>query len=281
MSEELPVIKTIEDLQWYQGNNPDAVEWALEQVTVLEDLKKYLAWLSAAEQKTTLVSSLRRNKARSLGIHPSSACKKKVCLLKLYHECKGDVEPKRKYERGMQLTWDIGTMLHDLHQLYFLDMYNQDEAIVFRKEVYLEIPRLYVKSSTDGLFDFTYIRFILEMKSIKEGGNFGWDTVQNKPMVDNIRQSHYYMKGANVPFALIFYIGKNNSEYKEHAVVFDQDIWNELEHEVVQPVIKAAYEDGPMIEANPQWDCRWCDFEYQCGPAKEAKRRDKSTRRAW
>jgi len=252
------VLKTLEDLEWARQNNPALIEHYAGQVTILEDFRKYLKWLDDNEVTSVVTSNLKRHKRRSKGIHPSSACKKKVCLLKLYYECTFAIEPAKQFDAKSQITWDIGTMLHDMMQTHLSAMYG--------KQFSYEVPlhRGPIKSSTDGIFDFTNFRFILEMKSIKEGGNFGWETVQAKPMEDNVRQAHFYMWLANIPMALLFYINKNGSEFKEHTIVFDPAIWSEIEADVLRPVISTVYENGDMVAANPGWHCRWCNFAHAC-----------------
>lgn len=258
-------LKTIDDLEWAQQNNSALIEHYLGQVTVLEDLKKYLRWLDDNEVTTTVKSKLKRYKLRAKGIHPSSACKKNVCLLKLYYECTNELKPAKTFDPKAQLTWDIGTMLHDMMQVHFTAMYQE--------QFQFEVPLKYghIKSSTDGIFEFDNYRFILEMKSIKEGGNFGWETIQAKPMEDNVRQAHFYMWLANIPMALLLYINKNGSEFREHAILFDHALWADIEQNVLTPVIAAAYENGPKVPARPGWHCRWCDFSHSC-PEKGGKK---------
>jgi hypothetical protein len=272
-------IRTIDELHWAQENDLELVEHYLSQVTILGDLEKYLLWLSESGTVTTVISKLRRDHKRSLGIHPSSASKKNVCLLKLYYECTGEIQPISAYDQRSQQTWDFGTMIHDMHQIHFEAMYGDQ----FRKEVYLGDDGLHIKSSTDGVFSFPSYRFILEMKSIKEGGNFGWERIQDKPFNDNLRQTNTYMKLADVPFGLILYINKNSGGlYKEHAVTFDQAMWDEVENGVIIPVVDAAFADGPVPPANQGWHCRQCSFEYACPYAKRRAKKDvKSGRRAW
>lgn len=260
------MISTLEDLM---NATPSKVEEAKSKITVDKDLRKYLKWLSDNEVTTEVPVELKRKKGRSKGIHPSAACKDSVCLLRLYYDCTGDIEPRRKYEQEFQLTWDIGTMLHCVFQTWLKQMYGSQ----FQDEVFLKDQELGIKSHTDGLFTFSDHRFILEIKSIKEGGNYGFEKVQMKPMADNVRQAHFYMAVADVPFALLFYICKNNSKWKEHPVVFDFKLWNRIVCDIVKPVIKAAYEDGEMVPASPGWGCRWCDYNYACPEAQSYKSR--------
>lgn len=260
-------IRTIDELQQAMEHDHALVQHYQSQVTVEVDLCNYLKWLSDNEVTTEVVSSLKRSKKRTPGIHPSSASKKGVCLLRLYYECTNEIEPgKEAYNQKSQMIWDLGTMLHDLHQKWFKEMYGDQ----FEFEVPLKDKEKHIYSSTDGLFSFTYYRFVLEMKSIKEGGNYGWEKVQAKPMEDHVRQSHFYMKLADVPFSLIFYINKNAGEFKEHAIAFNQALWDEMESEVVTPVIAAAYQKGPAVPASPGWGCRWCLYQHGC-PEKGGK----------
>jgi len=268
----MTAIRTLEDLKQVvesQGLTA-AEEFCRQQVTVDRDLQSHLKWLSDNEVTTVVDTKLKRHKQRSLGIHPSAACKDNACLLKLYYDCTGDIAPLRKFVLESQITWDIGTLLHCTLQEWFQQMYGDEQ---FQAEVPLLNDQLHVKSHADGLFTFSQCRFILEIKSIKEGGNYGFERVQLKPMKDNVRQAHFYMYVANVPFALLFYMCKNNSRWKEHPVVFDFNLWDKIVNETVKPVIGAAYGNGEMVESTPGWACRWCDYEYACPDAKSYKHR--------
>jgi len=270
-------IKTLEDLAWARENNPKLIEELLEEVTIMEDLENYLSWLDASETTTIITTELKRNKERSLGIHPSSACKKDVCLLKLYYECTGDLPSKRAYDPIMQRTWDIGTLLHDMYQAHFNNMYGDQ----FTDEVSLRHKKFHIKSHADGVFDFTRVRIVLEAKSIKEGGNFGWEKVQKKPMEDNVRQAYFYMKLSNCPFAIIFYANKNAGKLKEHPVVFDPEVWDEMVKDIVEPVVDTSYNKGPKIEGKPGFHCKWCNFNHSCPAARQERNYVKGANRPW
>jgi hypothetical protein len=266
-------ILTLGDLQHAEAKE---IKKIFSKVTVKEDLETYLRWLSDNEITTTVTSQLKRKRKRALGIHPSSASKKGVCNLKILYECTGEIEPFRAYDPDMQQIWDQGTLLHDTYQVHFNSMYDDQ----FQDEVKLKNEELHIYSASDGLFTFTDVRFILEMKSIKEGGNFGWAKVQSKPMDDHVRQAHFYMWLADVPFGLIFYIGKNNGQFKEHAIMFDDSLWAEIMNDVVWPVSEAAYNNGDMVDAKPGWHCKWCDFHHSCEAARRHKTHVKGSKSA-
>lgn len=141
--------------------------------------------------------------------------------------------------------------------------------------------KLHIKSRTDGLFTFPKVRIVLEAKSIKEGGNFGWEKVQKKPMEDNVRQAYFYMKLSDVPFAIIFYANKNSGKLKEHPVMFDPEVWEKIQTEVVEPVVEAAYDGGEMVEGTPGFHCRWCDFNHSCPAARQERTHVKGATRPW
>lgn len=269
-------LRTLEDLRWAQENDPALIEEVRKEAAVLPDLEKWLRYLSDEEVDTKVISHLRRNKRRSLGIHPSSACKQPMCLLKMYYHCTGEMAPLRKYEEKSQNIWDLGTLLHDLHQVQFERMFEDQ----FEKEVFLKHDPYLIKSNTDGVFDFVDYRMILELKSIKDGGNFGWDKVQDKPFDDNVRQSIFYMWLADIPLASIFYMGKNRGEYKEHVIVFDFNIWEEIETQVVQPTV-ASVAAKTKPEALPGWHCRQCDYNSGCEPSRRHRNRAKSKSKRW
>lgn len=253
-------ILTIDDLNQAIETDFRRAGYYLSQVTVEEDLIIYLQWLHDNEQSTEVHASLDRHQKRAAGIHPSSASKPTVCLKKLYYECTFEVEPNESHDQQAQLTWDIGTLMHEMYQAWFKAMYGDQ----FQAEVSLKSDDGYIQSRTDGIFTFTNYRFVLELKSIKEGGNFGWDTIQSKPMEDHVRQCHFYMWLANVPYALIFYMNKNAGMFKEHAIMFNQNLWDEMMSNVIAPVVAAAYHKGEPVEAKPGWHCRWCAFQHEC-----------------
>jgi hypothetical protein len=263
----MTAIHTLNDLE---QATPAAIEACRQQVTVGLDLQRYLKWLHDNEVTTVVNTKLKRNKNRSLGIHPSAACKDDVCLLKLYNDCTGEVPPSRQFVLESQITWDIGTLLHCTLQEWFRQMYGDEQ---FRAEVPLKHEEYHIKSHTDGLFTFSTCRFILEIKSIKEGGNYGFERVQLKPMKDNVRQAHFYMYLSGAPFALLFYMCKNNSKWKEHAITFDAHLWDKMVQDTIWPVVVAAYHKGTTPEAKPGWHCKWCDYEYRCASAKSYKSR--------
>jgi len=267
-------IKTLDDLA---AASEEDIQEAAASVSIMGALEEYLEWLSDSETTTIVTAELRRHKRRSLGIHPSAACKPKACLLKLYYGCTGEILPQRAYEEENQRIWDIGTLLHETYQAHFNSMFGDQ----FQDEVKLVDEALHIKSRTDGLFHFSLVKAILEMKSIKEGGKFGWSTVQNKPEAGNVRQCHFYMKVADAPFANLFYMNKNTGQLKEYVLTFDFDLWDELQTEVVEPVIAAAYEDGPAVEGRPSWDCRWCDYNYACPAVKQERKHVKGANRPW
>lgn len=264
VDDELAIL-TIADLVQAENYNYPLVQRCLDQVTVEEDLFRYQAWLHDNEITTALPVKLKRYQQRKPGIHPSSASKVRPCLLKLYYECQTEIPARESFDAKTQRIWDLGTYMHVLHQTWFKDMYGDQ----FEDEVKLTYPPAHITSATDGIFSFPAYRFIIEIKTIKEGGNYGWGTVQNKPMDDHVRQSHFYMWLSDVPFALILYINKNTCDYKEHAISFNQSLWDEIWDTVIEPVVAAAYEGGEKVPATPSWGCRWCGYAYQCPEKKD------------
>jgi CRISPR/Cas system-associated exonuclease Cas4 (RecB family) len=268
-------IRTLGDLKKASG---DEIEEAKVSVSIIEALEEYLEWLHHSETTTVVTSELKRWHGRALGIHPSAACKKNICLLRLYYDCTGDIEPMRAYDEVSQKTYDTGTLLHDAYQTHFREMFGDQ----FQDEVKLRDEKLHIKSSADGVFDFPFARATLELKSIKEGSKqFGWETVQHKPMEDNVRQCHFYMKLADTPFAIILYMNKNAGRLKEYVITFDFDLWDELETEVVMPVVEAAYKGGEEVPATAGWNCRWCDYNYACPAVKQERKHVKGANRPW
>lgn len=256
-------IKTISDLLVAQKEEPDVVQEYLRRVSVVPDMERYLRWVKQGGEPIEGTFRLAGGQGRSSGIHPSSASKKGVCPLLLYYECTGEVTKKPKWDFRMETTYDIGTMLHCMIQQILNDMYGDQ----FCDEVSLTHDELHIVSHTDGIFDFTDYRFLLEIKSIKEGGNWGFERVQAKPLVDHPRQGTFYMACSDVPFLLILYINKNGSLYKEHAQVFNPELWQELK-DVITPVVDAAYNGGPMVTGHVGSHCKRCPYAHGCAEVK-------------
>ena len=267
-------IKTLDDLSTASEKE---IQEAMERASITDALEEYLEWLYQSETKTIVTTELNRRHGRSLGIHPSAACKKGQCLLRLYYDCTAEIEPMRAYDPVAQKTWDTGTLLHDTYQTHFHEMFGDQ----FRDEVKLKSSELHLKSSTDGIFDFETVKVILEMKSIKEGGSFGWEKVQSAPMEDNVRQCHFYMALADIPFAIVLYLNKNSGLIKEHVIRFDFGLWEEIVNEVLEPVIQAAYEGGEKPDGKAGYHCRWCDYNHSCPEVKQARKNVKGANRPW
>src|SRR5688572_28255336 len=109
-------IRTLEDL----NDASDAeVEQVKKQVTVQEDLIKYLRWLNSEKGGLVEGTFTLGFRPRTVGIHPSSIAKRD-CLLKIYFDATGEVEPKKVFDANMQLIYDVGTLIHAMLQLHFL-----------------------------------------------------------------------------------------------------------------------------------------------------------------
>jgi hypothetical protein len=258
-------IRTIYDLQ---HASPSEIKEAKKQVTVLDDLYDYLQWLNSpkGEQVTIQFQVGYNGASREGSIHPSTIAKPTVCLLKVYFELTGEVEPDRDFDGRTILIWDIGTAMHGMLQGHFEAMYD----VQFEAEKSLKNGELEISSHADGAFDFPRVRFTMEIKSIKEGGSFGWEKIQNKPFPDNIRQLTCYMATDDSPFGLILYFCKNTSELKEHVVEFDQKIWDSLQNKTILPVLQAAEKKKRPV-ATPGWHCKQCQYQHGCPQGQRSK----------
>jgi len=263
------VIKTIDDLR---KASEDEIEEAKTEVTVVKDLYRYLEWLNSPEGEEASVKFKLGWRKRSLGIHPSTICKEDVCLLRAYYELTGEVEARQEFVPKTQLIWDLGTAVHSLMQAHLSEMYGDQ----FKEEVSGSDDELQIRSHTDGVFNFSTVRFILEMKTIKEGGNYGFAKVQATPFVDNVRQTLIYQYLHDCPFGLVLYFAKNTSEIKEHVVVWDDTVWDDIVTNTIQPVLDAA-NGGPMVAPTVGWHCRnWCPMYHGCPHGRNSD--DKSRR---
>lgn len=251
------------------------VEEALKEVSVLDDLYKYIQWLNSPEgHQIDGAYRLGNNAHRGLGFHPSAMAKKGECSLKMYYDVTGEVESDQPFDFGMQLIWDLGTMIHSMLQLFLNHMYEDQ----FTDEVPLRDKKLLIKSHTDGKFVFPSVKFILEIKSAKSGGNYGFEKVQQTPFPDNVRQMMTYMKLSDSPFGLLLYFNKNTSELKEHALAYDPAIWDAIKSDTMDPV-NAAIAAGERPAPKVGWHCERCPYYRGCPHGKEHKNDRVSQRR--
>jgi len=268
-------IKTLADLE--NAMNGDE-QRALAEITIVNDILEYKNWLEMNEQELDIQWVIKTG--RRLGVHPSTICKPGVCPLRVYYECTGEIERDREYPIEKHNTFDIGHGIHAKLQAYCHEIYNTDEVHQFDSEVRLKDEKWHITSRADGIFTFSNIRFVLEIKTIKEGSSqYGFEKVQVSPIRDNVRQLQIYMHLADVPFGLLYYECKNNGMVKEHPVMYDGGIvWNEVT-EMLEPVVAAAYDGGPPVEGKIGAACRFCDFYYACPEVrKENERKRKGSR---
>lgn len=268
-------MKTIED---FKNASKEEVQEALKQVTVEDDLFAYLKWLNSSaggETEVRFKVGWDKHRARSVGLHPSAISKIEPCQLKLFYDATGKVKPENRTDIGSIMIFDLGTAMHSLLQTHFLNMYEEQ----FEEEVWLQDKRILINSGhTDGRFNFKRVRFLLEIKTIKEGGNFGWEKVQDRPFPDNVRQVMTYMHCDDCPFGLILYFCKNNSKVKEHALCWNDAVWEQILASGVHPVMTAV-EEGKEPVASPGYHCRWCEYLHGCKAGKENKRGKRNRRR--
>ena len=266
-------IKTIAELNKVKKEDPEGLkEFVKQHVTIKDDLARYQVWLHDNEIETKFMTTISRTHQRSLGLHPSSACKADVCMLKLYHEMTGEIPQSRPYEQALHRIFDLGHQQHRIHQIFFQEMYGG----LFEDEMYIGHKPHLISSHADGHFDFSKLTAILEIKTIKDSGAFGWEKVQTAPLQDNVRQLHFYMKYSDTPFGILFYAAKNTGKYKEWPIVFDQDLWDEMESGVVLPSVASAKAKIPPKGSPGFMKCKQCGIKQTCPERdKELKRANK------
>jgi CRISPR/Cas system-associated exonuclease Cas4 (RecB family) len=254
------MIKSIAQL----GAAPDSlIQECLGQVSVLDDLEKFIRWQE--ENKDQLEVKFKVGGSdRGRSIHASSLCKAGACPLRLYYELTGEVESYKYVDMKSSNTFNTGHALHGLLQSYFREMYGDQ----FNDEVKLQYPDLKVTGSADGLVEWSAVRFIIEIKTIKEGGGFGFEKVQSRPLPDNARQLQIYMKMADAPFGLLIYWNKNGGDIKEHAIRYDPTVWDEVS--VVAKRVADAAGGGQMVEGKVGPQCYSCQFRYGCSAKRSA-----------
>ena len=268
----------IKTLQQLKKAPKETVLEAKESIKLLEDLKTYFLWVKSPKGIPVEGTFKLGYFKRSLGIHPSTLSKEDFCKLRVYFEVTGEVLPDKQGDPDKflreQLTFDSGTLIHIMFQSFFKDMYGTR----FQDEVPLLNEELRITSHADGILELKNVKTVLEIKSIKEGGSFGVETVRNKPMTDHVRQAHFYMATSNTPFCNIFYFCKNTSEIIEHVISFRPSLWRKLKTQVKDILLFVDQKKKPT--ANTGYHCRSCVFLHGCDKGldhvwkrRQAKRR--------
>lgn len=262
-------ILTIDDLK---KASKVEIEEAKAQIGVLDDYYKYLNWVGENAMPTSGEFTVGPSD-RSLGIHPSTVSHVGFCPLRAYYECTGELEASSgQIDPKTRMIFDLGTLIHVMLQTHFHNMYGDQ----FEDEVPLVDEELHIKSHSDGRFTWTFARAMLEIKSIREGGSHGFEKVQKAPLPDHPRQLMCYMRLADVPFGIILYFCKNNSELKEHVVTYDEEVWQNIKQEIT-PVVDAAYNKGPMVNAASGGNCFLCPYTYHCEFSSRRKSRGRES----
>lgn len=259
------MILTIED---FRNATDKEVKQVLQHVTVTDDLNKFNAWLNSAEgYQAQGTFELGFNGKRGLGLHPSAICKKGTCPLKHYLDCTGEVVSDEVFHwlETTQLIFDAGTALHAVLQLLLKEMYEDQ----FEPEISLVDEDLLINSHTDGRIMAPWYRFLIEIKTIKstEGGSSGFEAAQRRPQTDHVRQLTIYMYVDDCPFGLLLYFGKNTSDMKEHPLVWNQELWEEI-YEEIEPIIEAVKIGEPPTPKVGS-HCRDCGYLHGCKFGKD------------
>lgn len=261
------MIQTIED---YRNAKPIDIERCLRQVGVKHDLEQYVAWLNSADgYRIRGEFELGFNGERGLGLHPSALARAGTCPLKHYFDCTGEIVSDEVFRTNWQLIFDMGTIMHAMLQTMLLDMYIDPKTghNQFESEISLKSKRLLFNSHTDGRLISPSMRFLLEIKSCKEGGNQGWERVQRSPLKESVRQLMTYMYIDDCPFGCLLYFCKNNSEMKEWVVPWDQKLWDGIEAEALPIVEAVENRERPTPKVGSH--CRDCGYLNGCKKGKE------------
>lgn len=264
-------IMTINDLQ---NATDDEVDKCIGHAGIIDDLAKFQQWCEV-EKYSYPVSFELGGKHRSLGVHPSSACKLDACPQAMVWECTGEVEKMSRFDPDLYDTFDNGTAKHAMLQAQLNLMFGDQ----FQDEVGMADKELHIEGHTDGLFTFENYRMLLEIKTIKDSaGAYGYEKITRAPLNDNVNQLNIYMRLMNVPFGLLFYFNKNDSRKMEYVVAFDEALWAKTKDRIGS-VCSTAYHDGPKPTKDPKFRCKWCGFLHACPEGKEYTRGTSRARR--
>lgn len=152
-------------------------------------------------------------KDRSIGYHPSSLSGD--CPRMLFYAMSGETpkEKKASITAQLQLTFDIGTMLHTYFQF---KLYKS--GLLIDCEVPVKLPNG-ITGHADGVLMWDGIMSLLEIKTMN---SFSFSKLY-EPVKKHISQASIYAMGLGLKVIIFLYIDKNTSDIKVFKVDVDQD----------------------------------------------------------
>jgi hypothetical protein len=199
-------------------------------------------------------------------IHPSSASS---CRLRLYLDVTGELAPEEFIKPELQITFQIGHVLHDFLQKALAASLQEDGDDYFSPEAKVDMGL--VRGNTDGDMELDGVGGILE---IKTDGPSSFPKRSSPDPKHRIQAGGLYATGLSRPFTVYLYVEKvwphNIKEYVEpyDARVFKK-WWKTKGLHVEEALQKGIH---PKADATAA-ECAQCPYGYQDGcPQNIAKR---------
>lgn len=211
---------------------------------------------------------------RSVDVFHPSSFGPYGCRQRLWFDLYGTVEEISIHDPELLLIFDVGHQLHDMLQTYAERMYGDD----FEREVRAKDADGLISGSADGRWTFPKIRVIQEIKTINRKGF----EALSKPKPEHLWQAMTYAKMLDIPFILFVYICKDNSQIVEYHVLFDEEIWADVEA-FMDSVLDCPDEEGPgainaMGKVVNKFTCKGCGYRHSCKFSQFAPPRRRKTR---
>ena len=181
------------------------------------------------------------------------------CARSMFYQRTG-VEQIACLEPSTHITFGVGHAVHDMIQKWMLEAVGEDALQV---EVPCMDEELHTRGSADGLFHLSFLRRVLEIKTISQKGFDGL----TKPMAEHMMQAHCYAYMLDAPVIEFVYVNKGWSPggpIKTYMVLFDRIVWGKARDKL--EMVEACVEAGnppPQEISQKCWECR---FKWHCDP---------------
>lgn len=244
----------------------------LEQWSIVEELE---AWIkTVTEKQIPWRTEHDWNSSRTTcRFHPSSLSQN--CDFRLFLQLLGGEEAK-KCSPKKQAVYDLGTVSG-----LMMEYYHGTQALYHNWEYDSEVKlwkgspaadELMLCGSADGVCTRVItlpgglkikVRFIWEYKTSNDNGFGG---LGNRPASAYVKQVHAYMLSGNIPFAVVLYTNKDNSNFRAFLVFYSDTVWKPIRERLLR-IIKIADEVTSEPLKTITRSCFMCPFfSTDCKP---------------
>jgi len=271
-------LTTIEDLQ---NADAETVRDALTHVQFIPKIEAHLEDLNLEPHSKRLgvfsASDLGNKDGQSL-------CKRYPigCARKLYYRYVG-VTPQDRVPPRLRRIFDTGSHVHLQLQGYLHKAAEESEVEIFADEIEFNennsemADRYDIESTTDGVWRIDSpdlgLKYGLEIKSMKSE----LFAQLSRADASHVVQSHVYMACLDLPFMVVLYYSKNDSNMAEFVVQYDQKVWDAITKKIDYVREHALEETEPKREAG--FHCRTCRYAFICKPPKTSSTKMRRAKR--